>query len=112
MRLCGFADGSTPPLFLIPCVRPNAQINFHRFIVDEYSSLEAGTNSISEMCQHIKANHRWMVSGTPLTRDIQDLQEALSFLQVRGVRSGSLGYLARSCQFPRGACITRAGVRT
>lgn len=42
-----------------------------------------------------------MVSGTPLTRHIGDLHGELNFLQVRGVGSGSLGYLARSIAFRR-----------
>lgn len=40
------------------------------------------TNKIATSCSCLSANHRWMVSGTPLCSKVEDLHGELNFLKV------------------------------
>eukprot|EP00752_Nemacystus_decipiens_P012660 g11214.t1 len=58
------------------------KINFHRCVLDECQEIKTATTNIARMCQQVKASHRWMVSGTPITGKIDSLHGELNFLQV------------------------------
>ena len=59
-----------------------AAIDWHRIVLDECQEIKQPSSNIASMCANLAANHRWMVSGTPLVSKIEDLHGELNFLQV------------------------------
>lgn len=59
-----------------------ADFHWHRIILDECQEIKVATNKIASQCANLLANHRWMVSGTPLCSKIEDLHGELNFLKV------------------------------
>lgn len=60
------------------------KVPWYRVVLDECQELKTATTKIAESCKNLKAVHRWMVSGTPLTSHIRDLHGELQFLQACG----------------------------
>ena len=58
------------------------QVPWHRIILDECQEIRSSTSAIAKLCASLQANHRWMVSGTPLFSSIDDLHGELQFLAV------------------------------
>jgi hypothetical protein len=51
-------------------------------VLDECQEVKESTGKIATDCAKLFANHRWMVSGTPLVSKIEDLHGELNFLKV------------------------------
>jgi SNF2 family DNA or RNA helicase len=64
------------------CGSMYSRIKWHRIVLDECQEIKVATNAIASRCADLVANHRWMVSGTPLCSKIEDLHGELNFLQV------------------------------
>ena len=58
------------------------QVTWHRMVVDECQFLKNDTAVIARACSSIDVTHVWMLSGTPLTNKLDDLQGELSLLRI------------------------------
>mmetsp|Transcript_72304 Transcript_72304/g.205627 ORF Transcript_72304/g.205627 Transcript_72304/m.205627 type:complete len:213 (-) Transcript_72304:249-887(-) len=50
------------------------KIRWHRLVVDECQLLKNDTAAIARACASLVSTHVWMLSGTPLTNKLDDLQ--------------------------------------
>jgi E3 ubiquitin-protein ligase SHPRH len=58
------------------------RLDWHRVVLDECQEIRTATTQVARLCSGLHANHRWMVSGTPLASSIDDLHGELAFLDV------------------------------
>ncbi|CAB9523044.1 regulator of chromatin subfamily A member 3-like 1 [Seminavis robusta] len=63
-------------------VAPLEQVRWWRIIADEGHSLRQGNTRRSEALLRIVADHKWLVSGTPVNTTLGDLRNQLTFLGV------------------------------
>lgn len=59
------------------------RVRWRRVILDEMQEIRSSTTELARACRNIKAEFRWMVSGTPLYTSISDLNGELAFLGVQ-----------------------------
>lgn len=57
-------------------------LDWHRIVLDEAQEIRTATTQIARQCIGLHAQHRWMVSGTPLATSVDDLHGELAFLDV------------------------------
>ena len=62
---------------------PLTRLSFWRIVVDEAQMVENSTAAATEMVRRLKCRHRWCVTGTPISRGLDDLQGLFAFLQLR-----------------------------
>lgn len=77
---------------------PLTSVNFWRIVVDEAQMVESSTAKATEMVRKIAAVHLWCVTGTPISRGLEDLFGLLSFLRVEPY--GFHGWWSRLIQKP------------
>ena len=53
-----------------------------RVCLDECQMVREATTNLAKACRDLVSTHRWMISGTPLTTKIDDLNGELQFLRV------------------------------
>ncbi|KAL4857890.1 E3 ubiquitin-protein ligase [Chlorella vulgaris] len=61
---------------------PLTRLRWWRVCLDEAQMVESSTAKAAKMAMQLEAVHRWCVTGTPMSRGLQDLFGLLSFLQV------------------------------
>ena len=66
-------------MFFTPLVR----IKFWRVIVDEAQMIGSTTSEVAQMANHLHMVNRWCVTGTPISRGLDDIFGLLMFLKVR-----------------------------
>jgi E3 ubiquitin-protein ligase SHPRH len=59
-----------------------AQIHFHRMVIDECQFVKNDTNVLAKAAAEVSVTSVWMLSGTPLTTKLEDLQGELTLLRV------------------------------
>lgn len=62
---------------------PLTSVRFWRVAVDEAQMVESSTAKATEMAMKIHAFNRWCITGTPISRGLEDLYGLMRFLQVR-----------------------------
>ncbi len=58
------------------------KISWWRICLDECQMVREATTNLAKSCTDLASVHRWMISGTPLTTAIGDLNGELQFLRV------------------------------
>ena len=58
------------------------KIHWRRIVLDECQEVRSNTTSLARTAAALKADHRWMVSGTPMHTGVNDLNGELMFLGV------------------------------
>ena len=58
------------------------KISWWRICLDECQMVREATTSLAKSCTDLAGVHRWMISGTPMTTSIDDLNGELKFLRV------------------------------
>ena len=61
---------------------PLTRLRWWRVCLDEAQMVESSHAPATAMAAQLQAQHRWAVSGTPLSHDARDLHGLLSFLQA------------------------------
>lgn len=61
---------------------PLFRVNWHRIVLDEMQMVASPNTLLSKRCAALSGDLRWMVSGTPLSESIDDLNGELRFLRV------------------------------
>ena len=61
---------------------PLTGVRFWRVVVDEAQMVESSTAKATEMAMKIPAINRWCVTGTPISRGLEDLYGLFAFLRV------------------------------
>jgi len=57
-------------------------LNFFRVILDEAHSIKNRQSKTARACYEIAAEHRWVLTGTPIVNKLEDLFSLVKFLQV------------------------------
>ncbi len=57
-----------------------AATRFHRIILDEAHAIKNASSKISNACFQLKAAHKWVLTGTPITKDSNDFKSLLRFI--------------------------------
>jgi len=57
-------------------------IHWKRIALDEMQEVRSSTTQLAKKCEKMPASFRWMISGTPIFRDVNDLNGELHFLGV------------------------------
>lgn len=61
---------------------PLTRLRFWRVAIDEAQMVESSTAKAAAMALLLETEHRWCVTGTPLSRGLEDLQGLMAFLKV------------------------------
>ena len=61
---------------------PLTRLRFWRVAIDEAQIVESSTAKAAAMALKLHTEHRWCVTGTPLSRGLEDLQGLMAFLKV------------------------------
>lgn len=77
---------------------PLTSVKFWRIVVDEAQMVESSTAKATEMVKKIAAVHLWCVTGTPISRGLEDLFGLFSFLKLEPY--GYKGWWSRLIQQP------------
>ena len=64
---------------------PLTSIKFWRIVVDEAQMVESSTAKATEMVRKIAAVNHWAVTGTPISRGLEDLHGLFAFLGLGGI---------------------------
>ena len=64
---------------------PLTSIRFWRIVVDEAQMVESSTAKATEMVRKIAAVNHWAVTGTPISRGLEDLHGLFAFLGLGGI---------------------------
>jgi len=64
---------------------PLTSIKFWRIVVDEAQMVESSTAKATEMVRKIAAVNRWAVTGTPISRGLEDLHGLFDFLGIEHI---------------------------
>jgi E3 ubiquitin-protein ligase SHPRH len=67
------------PIFPTPLVR----LTWWRVVIDEAQMIEGGGSKAAQMANHLAMVNRWCVTGTPISRGINDVHGLISFLKVQ-----------------------------
>ena len=62
---------------------PLTRLRFWRVAIDEAQLVESSTAKAAAMALKLQTEHRWCVTGTPLSRGLEDLQGLMAFLKVQ-----------------------------
>ncbi|GFR42969.1 hypothetical protein Agub_g3967, partial [Astrephomene gubernaculifera] len=62
---------------------PLTRLRWWRVVLDEAQMVESGAARAAEMALKLHTVHRWCVSGTPISRGLEDLYGLLAFLRAR-----------------------------
>ncbi|KAF2666961.1 DNA repair protein, RAD5 [Microthyrium microscopicum] len=57
-------------------------LSYYRVVLDEAHMIKNRTSKTAKACYELKAQHRWVLSGTPIVNREQDLFSLVHFLQV------------------------------
>eukprot|EP00943_MAST-04B_sp_MAST-4B-sp1_P009028 g9028.t1 len=57
-------------------------VHWRRIVLDEMQEIRSSTTDLARTCKRLVADFRWMVSGTPLYSDLNDLNGELNFLGI------------------------------
>uniref|UniRef100_A0A060TIR2 ARAD1D40018p n=1 Tax=Blastobotrys adeninivorans TaxID=409370 RepID=A0A060TIR2_BLAAD len=66
---------------------PLMQIQFWRIVLDEVQMVRSSFSNASVVARLIPRVHSWGVTGTPVTKNMQDLQGLLRFLRIEPIAS-------------------------
>lgn len=69
----GSVDGSSSSLF---------SLNFFRIILDEAHNIKNRQSKTAKACHELSAEHRWVLTGTPIVNKLEDLFSLVRFLRV------------------------------
>ncbi|RZC37273.1 E3 ubiquitin-protein ligase SHPRH [Asbolus verrucosus] len=61
---------------------PLTRIKWWRLCLDEAQTVETPTTMVSAMAKKLTAHFRWAVTGTPISKEISDLQGLIDYLQI------------------------------
>lgn len=64
---------------------PCEQVRWWRVICDESHSLREAATKKSQACMSLVADHKWLVSGTPVSTTFNDLKNQLNFIGIENV---------------------------
>ncbi|KAL8453147.1 hypothetical protein Emed_001017 [Eimeria media] len=78
LGLPGLAFGST----LEGVDTPLASIRFKRVVLDEGHTIKNTSSLVNRACNALKADARWILTGTPLQNDLSDAFALVQFLRV------------------------------
>jgi E3 ubiquitin-protein ligase SHPRH len=59
---------------------PLTRLTWWRVVLDEAQEVESSTAKAAAMARLVPAVHRWAVTGTPVSRGLEDLQGLFAFL--------------------------------
>ncbi|RPA82124.1 hypothetical protein BJ508DRAFT_238456 [Ascobolus immersus RN42] len=57
-------------------------IRFNRIILDEAHNIKNRNSKTAKACYELEANHRWVLTGTPIVNRLEDLFSLVRFLRV------------------------------
>ena len=77
---------------------PLTRLRWWRVCLDEAQMVESSTAKAAEMAGRLSARHRWCITGTPLSRGLEDLYGLFTFL--RAAPLSSRFWWNRVCQRP------------
>lgn len=77
---------------------PLTRLCWWRVCLDEAQMVETSTAKAAEMAGKLAARHRWCITGTPLSRGLEDLFGLLYFLRAAPLHDKF--WWARVCQRP------------
>jgi hypothetical protein len=72
-------NNSKYPVFPTPLTR----LTWWRVIVDEAQMIKGANAKAAQMASHLKMVNRWCVTGTPISKGLDDVYGLVKFLQVR-----------------------------
>lgn len=61
---------------------PLTRLVWWRICLDEAQMVESSTAKATEMALKLRAEHRWCVTGTPMSRGLEDIAGLMNFLKV------------------------------
>lgn len=64
---------------------PCEQVRWWRVICDESHSLSEASTQKSSACMNLVADHKWLVSGTPVSSSFNELKNQLKFIGLENV---------------------------
>lgn len=77
---------------------PLTRLRWWRVCLDEAQMVESSTAKAAEMASKLAARHRWCITGTPLSRGLEDLYGLFFFL--RAAPLSEKFWWSRVCQRP------------
>jgi SNF2 family DNA or RNA helicase len=64
-------------------IRNNITVNlteFHRIVLDEAHAIKNPYSKITNTCYRLRSTHKWVLTGTPVTKDASDFRSLLRFI--------------------------------